>query len=85
MKKSKLVYVRYLDHVLFRNANPGQIKLIERETIGWLAKEDERSILLVWDRPVKLLRGIKEKSCSGLLILKSDLIEVRELSEFLEP
>jgi len=36
-----MVYVRYLDHVLYRNIPKPIDEPAERETIGWLTKDEK--------------------------------------------
>jgi hypothetical protein len=45
-----LVLVRYRDHILFRNLDPSDLKPQLRETVGWLARESEEAVLILWDR-----------------------------------
>jgi hypothetical protein len=75
---NRLIYVRYKDHVLFRNSDP---KLYEgsniRETVGWLMHETNEALFLIHDRSVRpLLNEVRE---TGLIILKSDIIEIRTI------
>ena len=51
-----------------------------RETIGWLFKENEEFLVLLWDRPLN--RGPQESEVlsGGLVLLKSDILEVREIN-----
>mgnify|MGYP005844832473 CR=1 FL=1 len=75
-----LVYVRYLDHVLFRNSDASLFKPALRETVGWLHRETADAVWLLWERSVKLLpheRSPAEES--GLVLLKSDIVEMRRL------
>ena len=75
-----LVYVRYLDHVLFRNADACVFKPALRETVGWLHRETADAVWLLWERSVKPLpheRNPAEES--GLVLLKSDIVEMRRL------
>ncbi|MGQ9469119.1 MAG: hypothetical protein ACUVTD_04750 [Nitrososphaerales archaeon] len=80
-KNAELVYVRYKDHVLFRNTDPKALEPDVRETVGWLLKEDDDSILILWDRSVKKLPH--ERAClkeSGLVILKADIMELKRIA-----
>jgi len=72
------VYVRYKDHVLFKNIQKPIADAIERETIGWLTKQDTEIILIEHDRTIPNAQ-IPSGSGSGLIILKSCIIEIREL------
>jgi len=75
-----IVYVQYLDHVLFRNADAGLFKPALRETVGWLHRETAEALWLLWERSVKPLpheRNPAEES--GLVLLKSDITEMRRL------
>ena len=77
-KKFRLVKIRYLDHVEFRNMSFSKIKPIIRETVGWLVYEDDDYVIVVWDRPALKGFAVKPRE-SGLLILKSDIIEVETI------
>jgi hypothetical protein len=46
IQKKILVYIRYLDHVLFKNTPKPIENAAERETIGWLAHENDELICL---------------------------------------
>ena len=75
--QGSVVYVRYKDHVLFRNTKP--IKdAAERETVGWLTQENSELLCIQHDRTIESLN----ESCgttSGLLLLKSCILELRAL------
>jgi len=48
-----VVYVRYKDHVLYRN-QPNPIEdAAERETVGWLTKQNSELICVEYDRTVQ--------------------------------
>ena len=69
------VYVRYKDHVLFKNLEQPIEEAIERETIGWLSKENNEIILVEHDRTTpntELCGG----QISGLIILKNCITEI---------
>ena len=75
-----LVYVRYRDHVLFRNADASLFKPALCETVGWLYCETADALWLLWERSVKPLpheRSPTEES--GLVLLKSDIVQMRRL------
>lgn len=75
-----IVYVKYKDHVLFHRVNPGLVLPSVQEAIGWLAKEETNWIQMVWNRDyLPNLRETKNLLCSGLVILKSDILELREV------
>ncbi len=72
------VYVRYKDHVLFKNIQQPMAEAVERETIGWLSKQTDEIMLIEHDRTIpnaQIARG----QGSGVIILKSCIIEMREL------
>ena len=77
-----LVYIRYLDHVLFKDVDPAAYaKPFSRESIGWLEKENADSIQLIWERFVNgSQEGTKQKA-TGLVILKSCIQELRYLGK----
>jgi len=75
-----IMYMRYWDHVLFRNVNPKQMKPGVCEAVGWVAKEDDRAVWLLWWRPVNRLPHERPSPvASGVVILKSDILEMRKL------
>ena len=45
-----VVYVRYKDHVLYRNIRNPIEEAVERETAGWLTRENGEIILIEHDR-----------------------------------
>lgn len=75
--KLTLLYVKYRDHVLFRNCDSSEIKPSLREVVGWLTFESTDNICICYDKPVDPLSN--EKRESGFVILKSDVLEVCEL------
>ena len=40
------VYIRYMDHVLFKDVDPSLYRPWTREAIGWLDYEDEEYIVV---------------------------------------
>ena len=80
-KAGCLVYIRYRDHLLFRNANSSLYRPAIRETVGWLIKENGSAVWILWDRSVKPLPHKRvPTSESGLVILKSDILEMRKIA-----
>ena len=74
--KKTLVYIRYLDHVLYKNTPKAVKTPAERETIGWLAHENDELICLENDRTIDEL-PFSNGSGSGLVILKNCILEIR--------
>jgi hypothetical protein len=72
------VYVRYKDHVLYKNVVEPIEEAVERETIGWLTKQTDDVMLIEHDRTIPCFQ-LSMGQGSGLLILKSCIIEMREL------
>ena len=72
------VYVRYKDHVLFKNIQQPMEEAIQRETIGWLSRENSEIILVEHDRTMPNAELCSGQS-NGLIILKSCIIEIRKL------
>ncbi|MDG6222597.1 MAG: hypothetical protein IAX21_00830 [Candidatus Bathyarchaeota archaeon] len=71
-----VVYVRYLDHVLFKNVPNPIEEPAERETIGWLTKDEKEIVCIENDRTLDKL-PYSSGSGSGLVLLKSCIIEIR--------
>jgi hypothetical protein len=72
------VYIRYKDHVLFKNIQQPMEEAMERETIGWLSKENGEIILVEHDRTMPNVQ-LNDGQGSGLIILKSCILEIRKL------
>jgi hypothetical protein len=72
------VYIRYKDHVLFKNIQQPIEEAVERETIGWLSKETSEIILIEHDRTTPNLQLCTGQS-NGLIILKNCILEMRLL------
>jgi len=77
--KPSLVYVKYVDHVLFRNADPNIFKPTVREAIGWIVKESDEALWICFDRTVDGLPYEKPDRASGLVIIKSDILEMKKI------
>lgn len=83
MAKSRtgdIVYVRYKDHVLFRDSEANTYKPFVREAVGWLDYEDQECIRLVWERFAEPSQGDARERSTGLVILKSCILELREVT-----
>lgn len=78
----RLVYVRYRDHVLFHRGNPQIMKPQIRECLGWLVYECPEHIIVCWDRDLEppTLKGGDPKA-SGLVLIQSDILEIRRFKE----
>ena len=77
MSSNKLVYVKFLDHVIFRDHAP-RLRGVVRETIGWVLDENDEAITLLWLREPE--RGSHQlRRETGICILKSDILEIREV------
>ena len=77
--KGSAIYLRYLDHTLFRNTSKPINQPAERETLGWLTNEHDEVICIIWDKPVHPLPNHTTSPHSGLVILKSCIQETRIL------
>lgn len=75
-----MVYVRYRDHILFRNSKLGLYEPTVRETVGWIYKESDEAIWILWDKSNSTLphERIQPRE-SGLVILKAEIMELRRL------
>lgn len=74
-RNPKLVYVRYKDHVLFKNILEPVAEAVERETIGWLTKQNEELILIEHDRAIPGNLG----GVNGVVILKNCILKMQVL------
>ena len=76
-----LVYVRYRDHVLFKDVDPSLYRPWSRETIGWLDYEDQECLRLVWERFAMPDPPNEAKPrATGLVILKKAIVEMRRIA-----
>jgi hypothetical protein len=71
------VYIRYKDHVIFKNLLQPLTEAVERETMGWLTKQNEEVILLEQDRATQ----IPSSKRNGIVILKNCIQEIQQLPE----
>ena len=79
-KAKEPVHIRYRDHVLFRNTNPSLYGPSIRECVGWIEEENEEAVWVLWDRSVTKLPHERTKLAeSGLVILKSEILEMKKL------
>ena len=81
IRTGALVYVRYRDHVLFRDIEANLCRPWTRECIGWLDYEDEECVRILWERFAmpdppneSKVRG------TGLVILKRTIVEMHRLA-----
>jgi hypothetical protein len=80
LELGSVVYVRYRDHVLFRDASPDAYQPFVREAVGWLDREDDGCIRLVWERFAEPApNGATKQRATGLVILKSSILELRRV------
>ena len=78
LHQTPLTYIKYQDHILFRNCDSSKIKPAIREVIGWVISENAEAVVICSDVPVELLPNEKPVE-SGFLILKNDIIERYEV------
>lgn len=77
-----IVYVRYLDHVLFKDMDPRHFsKPFARETWGVLTNENDQAIQLIWER--QLGDGPTKIKATGLTILKADILEMKPIEGYI--
>lgn len=75
-----LIFVRYLDHVLYNRNFAINMKPQVREAVGWLIYECDQYLTLSWDRDAEAptLHGGDPKA-SGMVLLKSDILEMKRI------
>ncbi len=71
----KAIYVKYRDHVFFRNVASPAAEPIERETIGWVKQETDEFLLIECDRPL-LQAG---SGFNGVVVIKNCIISMFEV------
>jgi len=76
-----LVYVRYQDHVLFKDSDASQYHPWVRECIGWLEYEDHEWVRIIWERFAMPDPPNESKPrATGLVILKKAILEMRRIA-----
>ncbi len=81
MTFGSLVYVRYQDHVLFKDSDAGQYRPWIRECVGWLDYDDEEFVRIVWERFSEPNPPDNTRLRStGLAILKKAIVEMRRVA-----
>jgi len=81
LKIGSLLYIRYRDHVFFKDVRAEGCKPFVRETIGWLDYEDNECIRVVWERFSQPHINIEATIRStGLVILKKAILEVKPVA-----
>jgi len=75
-----LIFVKYVDHVIFNRNLAFSMKPQVREAIGWIVYECSEYVTICNDRDAgpPTLKGGDAKA-SGLVLLKSDILELKKL------
>jgi hypothetical protein len=75
-----MVFVKYLDHVVFNRAIALDVQPQIREAVGWLVYECDQYVTIEYDRDADppTLKGGDSKA-SGLCLLKSLILEMKKL------
>jgi hypothetical protein len=73
--KGSVVYIRYKDHVLFKNMLQPLKDAAERETVGWLTQETGDLLCIQHDRTIESIKYSSGKA-SGLVLLKGCVLEI---------
>ena len=73
--EGSVVYIRYLDHVLYKNTPKAIKEAAERETVGWLTHENDNLLCVENDRTIDEL-PYSSGSGSGLVLLKNCILEI---------
>jgi hypothetical protein len=68
----KAVYVRYKDHVFFRNVETPAAEAIIREAIGWVKEETDEVMLIECDRALPECRS----GFNGVVVVKSCIVSM---------
>jgi len=80
LRTGDLVFIRYNDHVLFKDADASQFRPWTRETVGWLDHEDEEFVRIIWERYPEPNPPEKARLRStGLAIDPRNILEMRRL------
>jgi hypothetical protein len=76
-----VVYVRYKDHVLFKDSDASQYRPFLRECVGWLDFEDSELVRVVWERfsmPDPPNEAMSRST--GLVIMKNAVLEYKRIA-----
>ena len=73
--KCPLVYVRYKDHVIYKNILRPVPEAAERETVGWLTQQNEEIMLIEHDRTSPNAQ-IPSGQGNGIILIKSSILEI---------
>ena len=71
-QSGRLVYVKYIDCVLFVSGDPEVSAPTVREAVGWVTHQNESYVTLVFDRGLET----SDKS-TGLVIPRRNILELR--------
>lgn len=77
-KQKLLIYVKYEDHVLFKDCDSSSLKPSVRKAVGWLTFENSQFMQICSDMPEELQPNEKTVE-SGLLILKCTILSACEV------
>ena len=78
LELGSLVYVRYLDHVFFKDVKSEDCKPFIRECVGWIDYKDDDYIRIIWERYCQPHLNVEASIRStGLVILKKTILEVK--------
>ena len=69
------VYLRYKDHVFFRNVKVPAAEAIIREALGWIKEENDEVLLLECDRPLTECSS----GFNGVVVLKNCIVSMVSL------
>ena len=72
----KAVYVRYRDHVFFRNVEAPAAEAIIREALGWVKEENDEVMLIECDRPLLQCHS----GFNGVVVVKSCIVSMVSLN-----
>lgn len=73
--------ITYVDHVLFKNTDPGQVQNSIRTTVGWVVKQDKESVCISWDKPINHQENEVQCSYSGLSLVRKAILDIVAVSE----
>ena len=78
ISRNNLIYIRYRDHVLFKDGDASEYQPWIRETVGWLDYQDEEFVRIVWERFPEPSSPEKARLRStGLAIDRRNILEMR--------
>ena len=81
LEPGTVVFIRYKDHVLFKDVDAQDYRPWTRETVGWLDHQDDEFVRIVWERFLEPNPPENARLRStGLSISRNDIMEMKRVA-----